>query len=151
MGDSFKYKYYTLEAANPGYLATIKEYIDKIQPGVFEKINEIDKYPDEVGIKVLRELLGYACQATNQDPIVIARTLIMKMPIEWLYEHFEEASDEILDDVLCDGEYVEYIRLLEVLNLAAPKLLKWAFDIGFTSVYPKVRKMAEKYIKIFPD
>ncbi|HBL83292.1 MAG: hypothetical protein A2Y17_10255 [Clostridiales bacterium GWF2_38_85] len=129
------------EEYNPTYASMIKETLDKISSDAFEKIDKIDRYPEEIGRKLFIVLIEYACKSYNLNPIMISRDLIKQIPEDWLYRHFIEIADKCL----CYEDDWEYCRLLELLYLVAPKILKWAIDKGIDSSNIDIRDGAKYF------
>jgi hypothetical protein len=92
-------------------------------------------------IEALRAAVELACQPQNAWRIVQGREAVLAMPRPWVLEHVAAVADETLD--LTD--YWEYRRLLELLHLLDPTLVRRFVSRGLSSPDPDVRDAAEDF------
>ena len=124
------------------YELQIRRELDKILPGIYDKIETIAKLHLSVGLRILGVLVGYACKAQHLDCIILGRKLIKKMPTDWVIQHLPEA---VKVNLYLDDEW-EYRRLLELISEVAPQLLKEYIAIGLESNNWEVREAAEDFL-----
>jgi hypothetical protein len=96
---------------------------------------------DQPSRESLRAAVELACQPQNAWRIVRGRETVLAMPRAWVLEHVGAVAEEALD--LAD--LWEYRRLLELLDLLDPGLVRRFASRGLSSPDPDVREAAEDY------
>lgn len=66
--------------------------INQISPNISTRLEDIERIPAGLGIKILTILIEWACQPQNTHPIEIARKKIKKIPSDWLIEHLPNVA-----------------------------------------------------------
>ncbi len=82
-----------------------------------------------------------ACQPQNAWRIERGRESVLAMPRPWVLENVSTVAEQALDL----SDYWEYRRLLELLNLIDPRLLRPFLPPGLASPDPDVRDAAEDF------
>ncbi|MGO4729728.1 hypothetical protein [Paenibacillus sp. 2KB_22] len=115
--------------------------INQISPNISTRLEDIERIPTGLGIKILTILIEWACQPQNTHPIEIARKKIKTIPSDWLIEHLPNVAKT----AICLDDEWEYRRLLELLSEAIPKLLDWGIELGINSKNKEIKEAANDY------
>lgn len=123
------------------YELMLVDELQKINKFPYEDIRLIDKYPLCISKKVLKVLIENACLGQNFGPIELARKKISEINKEWLYRNFLEVAALCIDY----SDEWEYRRLVELVDLVAPKLMQQVLDIGKKSKNEEVRETVDDF------
>ncbi|MED1790098.1 hypothetical protein P4V47_21935 [Brevibacillus laterosporus] len=126
---------------NP-YELQLREELNQIFAGSYDKMDIIPDYPLVIGLKILSVLTEYACKGQNTEPILLARNQLKKIPIGWLIQFFPEVAQKNID---FEDEW-EFRRLLELVHEAIPHLLKKYIEYGLMSQNEEVKEAAEDFV-----
>jgi hypothetical protein len=124
------------------YLEQLTWQLDAIVPGVYDRLQELDRLPETSRKAVLGTLLDYACKSQNCANIQPAREAIARIPQRTLTQILEPAINTYLD---IDDEW-EYRRLLELLKDRDPHLLARYVDRGLVAGNLEVREAAQDFV-----
>ncbi|WP_374017323.1 hypothetical protein ABU162_24660 [Paenibacillus thiaminolyticus] len=116
----------------------IREELDKVLPDAYDSIEKIEQLPLQIGLRLLRILIEYACKSQNIGPILLARDRIKNISSKWLFVYFPEAAKECI----CIEDEWEYRRLLELVYEAVPQLLEAYIEQGLLSDNDEVQEAA---------
>lgn len=97
-----------------------------------------DEHPP---LELLRSAVENACQPQNAWRIEQGREAVLAMPRAWVLQHIAAVAEEALDLL----DYWEYRRLLELLTLLDPELVRRFVARGLASSDPDVREAAEDF------
>lgn len=86
------------------------ERLNKIEKGLWHRLDRVPKLPPEQGQAVLRDFLEQACECQHIGNIQIGRYGIWSIPRDWVLKHIEELAEPLLER---EDDY-EYHRLFEV-------------------------------------
>ncbi len=92
-------------------------------------------------LESLRSAVELSCQPQNAGRIMWGRELVLAMRRALVLEHVARVAEEVLN--LAD--YWEYRRLLELLDLLDPELVRRFIPHGLASIDPDVREAAMDY------
>lgn len=106
------------DISQPRYTTFMYSILDEIYPNASKRIEDIDKLPIEIGIKMLSIIISYACQAQNTAIISIARMEFSKIPKHWVIQYIDNAVNMGID---LNDEW-DYRRLLELISESKPYL-----------------------------
>lgn len=123
------------------YDQRFKAELDKIEPGLWARLETVPDLPEEAQAAVLRFLLEIGCQATHIRNVTLGRSALCCMPQEWLVSRIEQAAADSLD---LDDEW-QFRRLGEVYELLDAELVRHLITQGETSPDPAIREAAEDF------
>ncbi|WP_090671816.1 hypothetical protein [Paenibacillus tianmuensis] len=116
--------------------------LNQILPNAYDRIDDIESFPESIGTEILAFFVGYACHPQNWPLIELARNKIKTIPSKWLLKHLPEVART----TICFEDDWEYRRLLELISEAAPILLNWGIEQGVNSTNEEVREAAEDFM-----
>ncbi|HEX6818565.1 MAG TPA: hypothetical protein VF120_09340 [Ktedonobacterales bacterium] len=122
------------------YDQRFKAKLDKIEPGLWARLERVPSLSAEAQDVVLRFLLGTGCQATHSRNIIL-RTGLFCISRDWLLPRIEQSAAVTLD--LTD-EW-EYRRLGEVYELLDADLVRRHSAFGRSSTNPEIREAADDF------
>lgn len=127
------------------YQDSFTKKLEQIAPGIASNPGGISQLSDDLSHSVLRELLGYACEAQNWANICLGREFLARISSDVLVAKLPTAiaTINLADDW-------EYLRLMEMLEIACPNLLPMYVEIGLSSDNPEVREVAREYERFQP-
>jgi len=96
---------------------------------------------DQPSVESLRAAVELACQPQNAWRIVRGRESVLAMPRHWVLEHVASVAAAALDL----SDHWEYRRLLELLDLLDPELVRRFISLGLSSADPDVREATEDF------
>lgn len=104
----------------------IKQELEKILPGSFSNLENIEDFGQEKACHVLKVLIENSCLATNVGVITAGRELTKRVPKSFLIKNIESQIESSLD---LSDEW-DYRRLLELLDIVLPELTNKYVQIG---------------------
>jgi hypothetical protein len=127
---------------NP-YLASFRVWLDRFEPNLWERLEEIESFREETRFAVLIGALERACLAQHIGNINLGRFVLQhRLPREWVLQNIGTAAETILADQ--EQEWV-FRRLLELYSTLDAGLLRELVDRGQRHASPDVRAAAQEF------
>jgi hypothetical protein len=126
---------------NDVFVDMLNRALDSVCPGVSNRLDRLDEFPDSVQQDVVSTLLSRACQSQNDANIILARQAIAAIPQPCVSRVLEPSIRRGVD--LAD-EW-EFRRLLELLREIKSDLLSTFITFGLTSNDADIREAAEDF------
>ena len=123
------------------YTSSYMAQMARFHPQLWGRLDLVPTLAPEISRAVLEYLLGLACQATNDMPIALGRSSLVRLPREWLSVRIELAASSALD--LTDDW--EYRRYLELCCFIDPDIGERVAEAGLASTNAHVREAAEDF------
>lgn len=127
--------------SNNPFFGSFRKKLIEIDGFRVENISSLHKYPADTSERVLKELLLFACDTTNEVYITYARNCIQRINRKWRLEHILESAKECLDF----SDDWEYQRFLELIDLSAFELMQDVILIGKDSENPEVKDSSQDF------
>lgn len=125
-----------------------KHFIERIEKDVrkidsFELVNidRLSEFDDRTGERVLQVLLEFACYGTYMFNIELGRKYVSFIPKDWLREHIVSTVKQYFDY----GDWWNYRRLLEVVDMEIPEALPDILEINADSEDLDIREAIEDF------
>lgn len=125
------------------YEQSLTKYLQQNLNFQYDEINRLHQYPLQESLRVLQELVEYACLSQNYVAVELGRKKIKEIDKEWLKIHLFEVANKCIN---FNDDY-EYSRLVELVLLVTPERENEVIRIGLNSENIDVKEIAEDYQK----
>ncbi|MCI9609058.1 MAG: hypothetical protein HFG07_02365 [Oscillibacter sp.] len=116
--------------------------LNKIYPGVYNRLFDIKALPEAAAEAVLREVLETGCLSQNCGNITAARRAVLRLPPDWVAAHLPSVAPACLFREAEWREW-EFRRAAELLADMFPEAYEWLLEHAAGLEDPEVAEAIE--------
>ena len=120
--------------------------VDRIYPAAYERLADIQTFPEPMGEYILREILETGCLSQHAANIMAARKAIRQLPTSWLRDHLPKVVPQGLFQEREWQEW-EFRRAAEMLQEGFPEAFAWLLDYAMNLRNPEVDEAVDDILE----